>query len=477
MIPRNEIPRNDASMLPALRRPALRGAVASLCAIALVHVQWYSAWRDGQWLAQAHAQAAVNSTLAVLVVPQTKKVADEAEAIERLLDDAVLRMDTVRLFELSPIAGGDASVKAGDLVEEALRALLLRTPKRAQERLATAVQVLGEAPMAGDERLFARTWKAQALAWLAGNELVKARDAMQKSLVLMPNQTRAEYAAYGSSARELFDSVKPSIASLPTGDIRVSAKSTRGDIWVDGVLRGSSAATVGDVPIGTHRVTVRASGYAGERRFVEVSANKGITADVELKSAPFGPELEQGRSVLTANFTQPSVVEDRMRELRNQLGSDQMLVVRPKLSKKTTELSGYFLGADGTFKKVDISIAKDETYLDKLAEFVATTVGSKLQPDPATQPLDLRQSVVVSGTGPTASAAAGAYIDPNAPLFEDVDKDKKVPLTRKWWFWTAVVGGAGLLGGGLYLLSKSTPDVRQGATGDLKLNLHYLHNQ
>lgn len=471
------IARIDASMLPALRRPALRGAVAFLCASALVHLQWWSACRDGQWLAQAHAQAAVNSTLAVLVVPQTKKVAEEAEAIERLLDDAVLRLDTVRLFELSPIAGGDAAAKAGTQVEEALRALLLRTPKRAQERLATAVQALAETPMAGDERLFARMWKAQSLAWLAGNELVKARDAMQKSLVLMPNQTRAEYAAYGSSARELFDGVKPSIASLPTGDIRVSAKGTRGDIWVDGTLRGSGAATVADMPIGTHRVTVRASGYAGERRFVEVTANKSSAADIELKPAAFGPELEQGRSVLTANFTQPSVVEDRMRELRNQLGADQMLVVRPKLSKKTTELSGYILGADGTFKKVDISIAKDEAYLDKLAEFVATTVGSKLQPDPASQPLDLRQSVVTTGTGPTAGAAAAAYIDPNAPLFDEPDKDKKEPLTRKWWFWTAVAGGVGLIGGGLYLLSNSTTDVRQGATGDLKLNLHYLHNQ
>ncbi len=465
-----------STTLPALRRPGVRGVVAFLCAFAIVHVQWGSGLREGRWIAQAHAQAAVNSTLAVVCVPVTKKTADEADSIERLLSEATQRLDSVRLFDLSPVPSAEVSYKASEQVEEALRALLLRTPKRAQERVSSAVALLADAPMAGDERLFARLFKAQGLTWLAGNELVKARDSLIKSLVLFPSQTVPEYAAYGSSARELFESTKAMIANQPTGDLRVVSKVGRGDIWLDGVFKGTGTANTSDVAAGSHRITVRSSGYVAERRFVEVAANKMTIAEFDLKPAPFGPELEQGRAVLMANFGQPGVVEDRMRELRNQLGADQMLVIRAKLAKKTTELSGYFLAADGTFRKVELVVDKDAAYMDKLAEFVGNTVGSKLTPDLATQPLDQRQSVVAAGKGPVAGAGA-ATIDPNEGLFVDKPDATKVPVTRKWWFWTAVVGGAALVGGGLYLLSKSQPEVAGPPTGNLKLNLHYLSNQ
>jgi hypothetical protein len=466
-----------AHLLPRMRRPGTRVTVAFLCALAVVHVQWWSGMRDGRWLAEASAQTAVNSTLAVVCVPQSKKTADEAEQIERLLSDATQRLDSVRLFDLSPVPSAEVGLKASEQVEEALRALLLRTPKRAQERVSSAVALLADAPMAADERLFARLFKAQGLTWLAGNELVKARDSLLKSLVLFPGQTVPEYAAYGTASRELFESTKGTLSNQPTGDLRVTGRGGRGDIWIDGIFRGTGTATISDVAVGSHRVTVRASGYVAERRFVDVTANKMASAEFDLKPAPFGPELEQGRSVLMANFSQPGVVEDRMRELRNQLGADQMLVIRPKLAKKTTEMTGYFLAADGTFRKVELSVDKDAAYLDKIADFVAATLGAKLLPDLASQPLDLRQSVVKTGPGANVGAGAnqGGYIDPNAPLFDEPDT-KKVPITRKWWFWTAVAGGVALVGGGLYLLSTGTQDKAAGATGDLKLNLHYLSN-
>jgi len=419
------------------------------------------------WLPAAHAQAAANSTLAVLVVPVQRKNADDAEALERLLSDATQRLDNVRLYDLSPVPGVEAGQKAHELVEEGLRALLLRTPKRAQERLAAALQLLTENPMAGDERLFARLYKGQGLANLANNEVVRARDAMVRSMVIFPAQTAAEYAAYGSTARELFDNVKQVVTAAPTGDLKVAIKGGKADIWIDGVYRGNGLATATDIPVGTHRITVKASGQVAERRFVEVAADKPNAVEIELKPAPFANDLDQGRNVLIANFTQPSVVEDRIRELRNQLGADQMIVVRPKLNKKNTELTGYFLGADGTFKKIDLVLEKDERYLDKLAEFLATTVGSKLMPDPNTQPLDLRQSVVAQNTGPKAGAAATVASD----MFKEEESTEE-PVTKKWWFWTAVLGGAALVGGGLYLLGANPPPPTPGATGTLKFGLN-----
>ncbi len=458
------------SLLPRSR--GFRVAVASLTAVALVNLQWWSvlAGQPTQWLAQAEAQTAANSTLAILCVPTNKKSTDEAEGIERLLFEASRRLDTVRPFDLSPQPAQDQAAKAAENIEDALRALLLRTPKRAQERLAATDAALTEAPNAGDERLLARYYKATGLAHLANNDLVKARDAMAKSVVLFPNQTVDEYSAYGASAREMFETVKQLVTNLGTGDLKVVSKGGRGEVFVDGAYRGTGTAVLEDVAAGPHRITVRTPGQTAERKTVEVATGKVMTVEFDLKAAPFAQELDGGRKVLMDNFTQPALVEDRIRELRNQLGADQMLVLRPKLAKKTTELNGFFLGADGVFKTVKVTIDKDEKYLDKLADFVATTAGSKLVADPTTAPLDARQSVVTQNKAGAATDAATAYIDPNAPLFEDEKKEDR-PITKEWWFWTAVVGGAALLGGGIYLLTRgkagdTTP------TGTLQFNLN-----
>lgn len=458
------------SLLPRSR--GLRVAVASLTAVALVNLQWWSALagQHTQWLAQAQAQTAANSTLAILCVPTNKKTADEAEGIERLLFEASRRLDTVRPFDLSPQPAQDQAAKAAENVEDALRALLLRTPKRAQERLAATEASLTEAPNAGDERLLARYYKATGLAFLANNDLVKARDAMAKSMVLFPNQTIDEYSSYGASAREMFETVKQLITNLGTGDLKVVSKGGRGEVFVDGAYRGTGTAVLEDVAAGPHRITVRTPGQTAERKTVDVATGKVMTVEFDLKAAPFAQELESGRKVLMDNFTQPALVEDRIRELRNQLGADQMMVLRPKLAKKTTELTGFFLGADGVLKTVKVTIDKDETYLDKLADFVATTVGSKLVADPTTAPLDARQSVVTQNRTAGATDAASAYIDPNAPLFEDEKKEDR-PITKEWWFWTAVVGGAALVGGGIYLLTRGTAGDTT-PTGTLQFNLN-----
>lgn len=454
----------------------VRTAIATLCALALVNLQWWSLLRDAprgshSWVAAAQAQSTVNSTLAVLVIPLTRKNADDAEGLERMLAESATRLDTVRLFDFSPAPSAEVGAQAADLVEEGLRAMLLRTPKRAQERLSSAVQVLSEAPSAADERVYARLYKGQALAWLANNELLQARDALVKSLLLFPNQTAEEYAAYGNTARELFETVKSGQANSPTGDLKVSVKGGKADIWVDGTHRGSGSVVVSDLPIGAHRVTARLPGQLAERRFVDIAPDKTASVEIDLKAASFGPDLDQGRNVLIANFAQPSVVEDRIRELRNQLGADQMLVVRPKLTKKTTELTGYFLGSDGGFKKVTASIDKDENYMQKLADFVAVTVGSKLLAEASSRPLDLRESVVKTGGGAAATAGANTYIDPNAPLFEDEKKEEK-SITKKWWFWAAVVGGAGLIGAGLYAISAGSGSKAATASGTLKIDLY-----
>ena len=207
-----------------------------------------------------------------------------------------------------------------------------------------------------------------------------------------------------------------------------------------------------------------------ERRFVTVTAGKPEAVKVALKEAAFHNDLTQGRSVLIANFNQPTVIEDRIRELRNELGTDQILVVRAGFVAQQTEMKGYFLGADGSFKKVQTTVPKDENYLTAMATFVAEPAGAKLLPDPGKQALDHRTSVVVASKK-TAAAADASAIDPNAPLFQS-DKEIDEPITGKWWFWAGVGGGLLLLTGGVLLLMGGEEEGPGVATGTLKIGLH-----
>ena len=60
-------------------------------------------------------------------------------------------------------------------------------------------------------------------------------------------------------------------------------------------------------------------------------------------------------------------------------------------------------------------------------------------------------------------------------IFQD-EKQKTDPITRKWWFWTAVGGGAAVIGGGIFMLLNQSAAKATGATGDVTLQMNYLHN-
>ena len=449
--------------------PLLHRVTSVLAMLALVQLQWASLVRGGDLIASAAAQGMANS-MTVIVVPAKVKEDDLATALERLLGQATERLEMVRTFALSPLPGEEEEEQAGHLVEEALRALLLRTPKRATERLAAAQTLLDKERSAGDSRLYARLFKAQGLVALARNDLVPARDALTRSLVLFPKQAEEEYVAYGAQAVELFKTVQTTMASAPTGDLVIGKKCTGAEVYVDGVYRGRAPTKIEDLLAGEHRVTLRDAGNNADRRFVRIEAGKSTEHDIELKPSSFRDDLSSGRQVVAANFGQPSVVEDRIRELRNQIGVDQILVVRATFAKDKTTLSGYFLGSDGVFKKVAGDLVKNEDYFEAAARFVADAAGGKLEADPAKAPLDQRKSVV-EATQTQTTEAARKYIDPNEEMFSD-KKGGEDSLTSKWWFWVAVGGGVAVLGGLGAFLASGDASAAQGATGTVQVKLH-----
>ena len=455
------------------RRPGPVLRVTALVAmITLIQLDCVAVLHGRPAVTAGWAQGRLVSKVGVIVVPMNKRQDEDARALERLMRDASARVENMAPFDFSPIAGeGVESVAAADLVAEGLRAILLRTPKRAADRLSKARELLIKMPMAGDTLLHARLAKGDALILLAEAKILEARDAVIRSLVLYPRQAVAEYESYGSQAGELCKTARESFDSSPVGDLIIKSSVKESDVWVDGVYRGETPTKIDDLAVGDHLVTVRSSGMLGQRRLVTVVAKKKQTESFELAESPFLFDLHDGRTVLMANFGQPGVVEDRIRELRNQLGIDQLIAVRAMLSKNSTQLSGYHLGTDGTLTRVEKEIVKDADYLGNLAGFVAEITKGKLLPDPRVQPLDQRQSVVVEAQARDSTAAASAYIDPNAPLFED-EKSGEKPVTSQWWFWTAIGGGAVLIGSGLALLLSGSGDQAGYATGTLKIHLH-----
>ncbi len=445
-----------------------RGVAIALCC-ALVQVQWAGLLRGEGLVQGAYAQSMANS-MTVIVVPQNPKEAELAVSLERLLSQATGRLEMVRAFSLSPLPGEADEEAAERLVEDALRALLLRTPKRATERVAAARALLDKATSAGDARLYARLFKAEALIAMSRNDLIPARDALTRSLVLFGKQTEEEFVAYGSQAVDLLKSCQATVSAAPTGDIEVGRKANDAEVYVDGVYRGRAPTKVEDLIAGDHRVTLRLSGSVAKRAFVRVEAGKTASYDAELDPASFREDLASGRQIVAANFGQPSVIEDRIRELRNQIGVDQILVVRAAFTKKSTVLTGYFLGSDGVFKKAGGELEKNEDYFEAVARFVADGAGAKLEPDPAGAPLDQRKSVVVASQTQTTEAAR-KYIDPNEQMFAD-KKDGEEPITSKWWFWAAIGGGVALIGTLGAILASDTAQGPEGATGTVRIKLH-----
>ena len=212
---------------------------AAVCAVAIFQLEIGAVMLQGELFKQVHAQGIGTNTMTVLVVPPNRRKAEDASELERLMSRFVPRLERIVAFQLSPTAGGEGERKAMEYVEEALRALLLRTPKRARERLIAAKALLDKEPAIGNTRLWARYYKAQALAALARNKLVEARDLLVKSVVLYPAQTDAEYIAYGTTSRQLFKTVVQTVSGTQAGDLRITGRNTRNaEVWVDGTYKG-----------------------------------------------------------------------------------------------------------------------------------------------------------------------------------------------------------------------------------------------
>ena len=57
-----------------------------------------------------------------------------------------------------------------------------------------------------------------------------------------------------------------------------------------------------------------------------------------------------------------------------------------------------------------------------------------------------------SGDTDNGPLVTSGITDPGKTTWDDNNKGKDDSIVKKWWFWTGVVAGAGLLGGGGYML-------------------------
>lgn len=69
------------------------------------------------------------------------------------------------------------------------------------------------------------------------------------------------------------------------GTVQVKSSPGGADIYVDGIYRGSTAATIGNLAVGTHFVLLRATGYRDWTGLVEVKKGQVTTLDLALESS------------------------------------------------------------------------------------------------------------------------------------------------------------------------------------------------
>lgn len=450
--------------LPGRRHLAIR-SIAVLMAVGLVQLDLGLMFSRGR-LAIRSAEAQVTARkVALLVVPKAKAQAGEAPAVEQILRGFVGRTPVVQGFDFSPTGQPEVDAKAAATVDEALRALLLRNPRRAEEKAVEAQKLLDGAPGSGDARTWARLFKALGLARLGQGDKDGAKATILRSLVLWPSQRLDEYDAYSAEAKSVVADAREAFNALQTGGMKLSSTPTGSSVFVDGRERSGTPTTVSNLPAGPHLLRISKDGYAGEQRIVEVVAGDPARIEVKLKPSLFKDDLENARKIFERNFAAKANIEDTLRSLRTTLAVDELVVLQLGGARHATTLNGYVLRPDGRIEDVGTSIPKEGDFLARYGDFIGSILGGKPGPDPSEAALDPQKPV---------QSKVVKDIDDGGGIDTDIFKDKKKSqksLTSQWWFWTAVAGGAALLGGGVYMLTRGTGAAAAGATGSVKLNL------
>jgi hypothetical protein len=465
------------SMMPSRRGRRAVAVVAAFVAASFLQLEVAGTW---SLMASARAQSAGEGRrLALFVVAKdAKKDGTTAMVIRGLLRGAADRMQGsgLRRAPLSESLPDAALATVKAKVEAGYAALNAQKWDDAMTLYKDAEAALQPVLGLADKALVARTYKGLGIASLQARKQLQAKESVRRSVLIFGGQKQSEY-AFNLESRNLFAQVQREMEEAPESSIEINAVANA-EVYVGGEFRGFAPIKVGPLKLGEHLITVFADGYERWSKFVPVRGGPEQRVDVDLKAAGNQKALEDGLASVVKGIDK-GVPSAEAKVLADRAGATDVLVLRVAGEKKGFGLQGvYWRG--GTARAVKQDLARDATLVSGLQDLLRDLTGVAPASEAAMAQLEAPPlAVPEAGSGGAAVVGGGAaggedlMVDPNSPIFKDTGKKpKEFSVVNKWWFWTALIVGAGAIAGVTYWgVTSGGGGGGGGPTGDLKITL------
>jgi hypothetical protein len=232
--------------------------------------------------------------------------------------------------------------------------------------------------------------------------LTDQADSIFVALAVFDPSFVPEEGRYPSNVLDRFAGVKESLGARPTGSLTVKTNPPGAAVYVDGLFRGSSPATVSNLADGYHVVSVRRLGFRPLGTMTPVNAESSSTVDLE---------LELSKDVSRLNLLSRDMFRDTRAagELARALGAKEIAVLDFARRLSGTVVEGVLVTSEGTL----------------IAKLVSTPVVE----DPEI-------------AGRTIAEGFVRAEQERIALLHAPPPETETAFYEEWWFWAAVGGAA-----------------------------------
>lgn len=415
------------------------------------------------------AAADEGRTVACFVLAKKPEQAQAAAVMSSILRSHTDKLVGVAVRTGAPPGNAQAGVEANRLAGEGFTALNTGNKPGALSSFQKAWDVLAQNPGVGALRLHARVAKGLGVSLFMSGSTTKGKDLIKRSLLLYPKQGPNEY-AYSVDVRNLYEGAKREIADMAQGKIEVRSTPAGAEAYLDGVFKGYTPITLGNVPAGSHLVEVVKDGYLRWSTDAVVPEGGRLPTEAVLTASPVKAQLAGALKKVRKSMKQKRFGAG-VAPLLTTVGAKEAIVLYASVGGGGFQLTGFYRDLAGTVQPVKATIAQDAEFFKNIKGMLSTTLSAAFQPDGRVEGLDMPPKATVESVMKESGSVGGnVAIDPDSPLFKIKDKDKKESITGTWWFWTIIGVGAAAIAGTVtaIVLATSDDDGGSGAVGNLQ---------
>jgi tetratricopeptide (TPR) repeat protein len=284
-------------------------------------------------------------------------------------------------------------------------------------------------------------------------DLNAASDAFLRAYAINPTM-KPDPNIFPPDIIDVFDAVGQGAGEVGTGSISVKSKPKEASVYLDGMPMGVTPVKIDNVLVGKHIIRLSKPGYQFFGSVLTVEKGKSKSLDTKLQEVPgvsrVVSEIENIPALIPKgmNSTLPS-----LNTIAKDLGVEQLLVV---------------LMSPGEGQIVSLNILVydrlKDSYIAQRSGDAASMGEQVLLPKAEELSKATLVAAMAGGEGGEVTDITPPVVGPGTEGEGKKKKDRGI--AGKWWFWVALIAGAGVVAGGAYLgYAGSTGQLGSGGPG------------